>query len=406
MKPLNYFLFLIVLGSLWLVGANLAGDVMGETAPSTGAEEAVSWPSQLFLVRPEGAKGPLVAYDMADGRQRFKLPAGLLSADEAHYFTAVLEGESTSIQAYDVTTGRLRESWTVNGRWALQSISAAGQWLALRRVVPAGLQQFWAITNQWQTEMQIVDTTSGQTSHTFTLDGNFEVETISVAGDGLFLIQHLPAANPDHYLVRFYDPEVGDLWEAPLRDKRFTDQVMAGLAWSGIGSPDGQWLLTLYLNTQRNVAFIHTLNLVDRYPVCIDLPSGAGDFELLKYYTVALAGDGRTVFAVNPALGVVVEVSLETFEVVHTTEFTAYKGIELDAPLSQSVLSDDGRWLYFTDGRSAWLYDVKTREVSGPLVTDQSIEGLGVSEDGQRLYVARAGQPVMVVDTASGQVLP
>ena len=92
MKRLNYLLFLIVLGPLWLAGANLDGTEEAETAVSP-------WPSQLFLVRPEGAKGPLLAYDMADGRQRFTLPAGLLSADEAHYFTAVPAAEATTIHA-------------------------------------------------------------------------------------------------------------------------------------------------------------------------------------------------------------------------------------------------------------------------------------------------------------------
>ena len=36
---------------------------------------------------------------------------------------------------------------------------------------------------------------------------------------------------------------------------------MQGRAGQVVASPDGEWLLTLYVNTQSNTAFVHALNL-------------------------------------------------------------------------------------------------------------------------------------------------
>jgi len=67
------------------------------TAPAAATSapkpaEAAQAP-ELFLARPEGARGPLVAYDMASGLQRFTLPAGLMAADEKSFFTAAVTGD-------------------------------------------------------------------------------------------------------------------------------------------------------------------------------------------------------------------------------------------------------------------------------------------------------------------------
>jgi hypothetical protein len=183
---------------------------------------------------------------------------------------------------------------------------------------------------------------------------------------------------------------------------------MTGLAWGGLASSDGRWLLTLYLNTSHNVAFIHALNLVDKFPVCIDLPSGEGDFEQLEYYALTLDPNGRTVYAANAALGIVAEVSLDTFRVVRTSEFPASTDItpqtEPETPTNYSVLSKDGQMLYFSNGWDVWGYNTKSHEVNGPYLSDTPIRSLGLSEDNQRLYVATDQQP-LVLDLTDSKAL-
>jgi hypothetical protein len=425
------------------------------------------------LVRPEGSKGPLVAYEMSDGREQFTLPAGMLSADGQHYYAAhtltpgpspvaddrrgeqaLTPGDifplnmlpangwsysaatlrpfgyaqgglrlgqasppgSTRLDAFDSGTGNLERSFVLDGDWALSGVSPSGRWLALTRTAaPLRLPpsergegeggQAWAAARagQWKTSMQIVDADNGQVVHVLNLDGNFEVETISADGKSLFLVQHLPAVNPDHYLIRLYDLSKEQLLVDPLRAKG-ADEVMAGLAWDGIASPDGRWLLTLYLSTRRNVAFIHALNLHDKYPVCLDLPSGSGDFDQLKHYTVALSPDGRKAYATNPVLGVVAEVGLNQLQVMRTVTFDSGIMAKYAPHSSRSLVSNDGRTLYFSSGPVLWRYDIASRTVSAPHAVSAPIVGLGLSGDDQQLFVASEGGQLITFDVAAGSM--
>ena len=376
-------------------------------APAKATTPPAAWPSESFFVRPDGAKGALIAYDMADGRERFRLPAGMLSADRKFFYAAEADGSLTRLKSFDPGTGGEQSRFTFPGAWALTGVSPAGRWLALTRFAGESEKQGWAKANTWQTDVQIVDAQTGQTAHHLSLDGNFEVETIS--GKSLFLVQHLPAVNPDHYLIRLYDLSAEALIADPLRSKG-SDEVMAGLAWEGAASPDGLWLLTLYLSTRRNVAFIHTLDLLNKYPVCIDLPSGGGDFDQLKYYSLTLSPNSLKVYATNAVLGVVAEVNLNDRQVTRVVRFEGSGSApearyDPQAPPARSVMSKDGQRLYFTSGQEVWAYDTRTGQVSGPYPVNALVLGLGVSGDGQRLYVTTANQPLLVFDTASGQAL-
>jgi hypothetical protein len=374
---------------------------------SSPETEDAAPPAELFRVRPEGAKGSLIAYDMSDGREAFTLPAGMLSAYGRDYYAATAQADTTRLDVFDPDTGNLERSFTLDGQWALSGVSPLGRWLALTRIADRHEKQSWIAANQWWTDIQIVDGNSGAIAHILSLDGNFEVETISAGGDSLFLVQHLPAVNPDHYLIRLYDLSAESLQADPLRAKG-ADEVMAGLAWDGLASPDGRWLLTLYLSTQRNVAFIHTLDLRDKFPVCIDLPPREAGFDQLKHYTLALAPDGQTVYATNAALGIVAEVSLYTRRLTRMTDVDRRSSpTEYDAqtPVAHSIVSSDGQTVYFTDSADVWAYDTGSRKVSGPYAIGARILGLGLSADGQRLYVAREGRLPLALDVADGGAL-
>lgn len=354
------------------------------------------WPSELFFVRPEGAKGRLVAYDMSYAAERFSLPAGMLSADGKSYYAAQAGELSTTLTAFDSNTGNPRKSFALDGRWGLGGVSPTGLWLALTRHPAPNAKRAWTAANMWQTDIQIVDVSGGQAAHVITLDGNFEVETISAGGQALYLIEHLPVVKPDHYLIRLFDLSAEALQADPLRSKT-SNEVMAGLAWEDVASPDGHWLLTLYLSTRRNVAFIHALDLIDKYPLCIDLPSGGGNFSQLKDYTLTLSPGGRKAYAANATLGVVAEVSLNELQVVRQVRFAAGPSAaavyDTHAPTARCIISADGQMLYFTSGKDVWGYDAKTRKVSRRYVTDGQISGVGLSRDGQRPYVARLDRP-------------
>ena len=66
----------------------------GEHPTGASALKAKVQPVELFLARPQGAKGPLVAYNMSNNDEYFRLPPGLLSADQDHYLAAIARQNS------------------------------------------------------------------------------------------------------------------------------------------------------------------------------------------------------------------------------------------------------------------------------------------------------------------------
>ncbi|MCI0393868.1 MAG: hypothetical protein L0332_07745 [Chloroflexi bacterium] len=400
MNRIAQLLCLLFLGTFILALGGLAGPVGGASGPLPVARPVGDGPSELFFVRPAGARGPLVAYDMADSRPRFELPAGLLSADGARYYAARYLLGMTTVDAYDPQLGRDAGGFSLAGLWELQALSPTGRWLALVHLAGEEGQQHTSV------RVMDMDGENSQVAKALELDGAFEAEAISAAGDGLFLIQHLPDASGNwdagHYLVRLYDLGQEELLADPLRAKTAVDEVMAGLAWGGVASPDGQWLLTLYLSTWRNNAFIHALNLPNRFPICLALPSGDGDFDQLRHYTLALSSDGSAVYAANPALGVVARINLNPLESARTATF---EPVEMagDAafPISHSVLSADGEAFYFSGGRHVWAYDTRAGQVGEPYTVEApAISGLGLSSDGRRLYVAGEDQSVTLFEVS------
>ena len=178
----------------------------------------------------------------------------------------------------DPATGKRTGAIDLGGAWRLQGVSATGRWAGLSR---SG------------TEVLVVDTEQGRIAHELELPGRFAVETISAEGDFLFLQQNFVDGS---YAVRGYDLAAGRLIRGSLGTKGETVKML-GEAGQVVASPDGRWLLTVYVETTTNTAFVHALNLVDRIPTCIPLPPCERCAP--EDWTLALAADGRTLRATN-----------------------------------------------------------------------------------------------------------
>lgn len=186
---------------------------------------------------------------------------------------------------FDAATREQTGRYPLRGRWTLGGVSATGRWIGLTR---AG------------TEVIVVDAATGKVAHELRLPGRFAVETISKDGDFLFLQQSFVDGS---YAVRGYDLVRGQLLPGSLGTKGRTVR-MQGRAGQVVASPDGEWLLTLYVDTKSHTAFVHALNLVDRTPICILLPpcEDCADDDLTRW-TLRLRPDGRTLLATHPDLG-------------------------------------------------------------------------------------------------------
>ncbi len=357
-----------LLAAALLSPASASGD--GCPLPCSGQSSSPTSAKYLY-VQPAGEGGRLLAYDTASGKLAFGFPAGRASGDGLWFHTAAPSGSDTAIARWQLGTGRAVSAWTFAGRWRLAGVSPGGRWLALVRRA---------------TEIAIVDAATTRIAHRLRLDGDFEVETVSADGKRLFLIEHLDAGR---YLVRLYDLRGERLVTNPLRAKG-EDRIMAGLAWSGVASPDGRWLLTLYLNTARDQAFVHALDLIRSQAVCIDLPSGSGELDLLKRYALKLSPDGRTLYAANAALGALAEIDLGSKRVVERATFPARLTGAAPPRGATATISRDGRRLFFTGGRDLWRYDTVRNRVGGPFRTGGRLVGLGFGVGDHSVHALRA----------------
>ena len=202
-------------------------------------------------------------------------PAGSVRAADGSSSFAVRDGKLLRI---DPLTGRRMGTYELGGHWKLGGVSATGRWVGLTR--PG-------------TEILVVDTERGVVTHELALSGSFAVETISAAGDFLFLQQNFVDGS---YAVRGFDLAAGKLLPGSLGTKGKTVR-MQGAAGQVVASPDGRWLLTVYVETRTNSAFVHALDLVAREPRCIPLPPC--ERCSAKDWTLALAPDGNTLRAAN-----------------------------------------------------------------------------------------------------------
>ena len=373
--------------------------MLGLGSPRTVRALANPASAAPFVVRPDGARGPLVAYDQQTGNEIFRLPPGMISADGTRYFAATPSEHAILLETYDTTTGRALRTKRFEGDWTIGGVSHSGRWVVLAhqpgRLVAADSTDADLV----QTAILVVDAGRGSVTHEITLDGDFAVEMISANGDALFLIEHLAAGpgEPAPYLVRVYDLALDYLDPNPLRDKRFLDELMTGLAWDGLASPDGQWLLTLYVNTARDRAFIHALNLRERYAICLDLPALGGSVEQLAAYSLTLAPDGRRAYAINPVLGVVAEINLVDVTIGRSTTFDPVPATSSTlAVVSSPTATPSSSLPAATSGASSRPRAAVDRlpSVVAPVV------GLSVSTSGDQLLVAAAEGPIARIDAA------
>jgi hypothetical protein len=348
-------------------------------------------------VRPDGDWGSFVTYDLPSGDVRFTLPGGLVTADAKSYFSArsgARQERTTTIRRYDPRTGELKRTWSVRGRWWLSGVSPTGRWIALTS----------ARSNRLLTTLGIMDTTVGRVGRIVRLKGSFEVETLSADGRRLFLLQHL-SGNRDRYLVRLYDVSRGRLRDGSLRGKG-EPQVMTGFAWNALASPDGRWLLTLYVDVGRNAAFVHALDLESSKPRCISLPSRRHAFEALRRYSLTLSRDGTRLYAANPALGAVAEIDLRALEVVRTARFRPEPVPLRKLPqTTNGAIARDGRTLYFTGARAVWAFDAATGSARGPYPAGGPVIGLAFGERERSLFAIRADRTIVGFDAATGKRL-
>ena len=173
------------------------------------------------------------------------------------------------------------------------------------------------------TRLAIADTASGDVRK-YRLRGNFEPEAFSVDSKFLFLIEYLPAMNPDRYRVRRLHLDSGRVRDVGGRDKSPAPDEMRGTGRAQVYSPAGDVLYTLYTRqdspghgapgTGDVYSFVHVLNLREGWAHCVDLPHPFGLGEPAAQ-AIAAAPDGSKLYVVDRSAAAIAEVDARSLRV-------------------------------------------------------------------------------------------
>jgi hypothetical protein len=401
------------------------------TTPTIGAR------NEELYVR-DAADGPATSLVLlGDSGQRLRdLPLGALSPDWSLVYLAEQRSAggkaSTHVQAIDLHTGQVAHETTIDGAYELPLIGADempgglapnGQWLTLRKAAgqPAGQSQFVVLDAAFARTPRYVK---------LDVDGPYVFDGIDNSGNALFLIQYVlsPSVRPSRYQVRYYDMVRGTL-DPQVVVAKGEDEVMAGTHHSSLAAPGGAWLYSLYINNQHG-PFIHALSLKDRFALCIDLPaSGKDDDAKQMFWALASSPDGRRLYAVNGALGLVAKLDishegvpemLRTAELPPAPSARAGVGQALSALFAPSVaeakpghggpgaaaLSADGATLFAIGERGLLAIDTSNLTLRGRYLPDISLAGLAIGASSGQIYVVNsAAGTILNVDAASGKLL-
>jgi hypothetical protein len=376
MRP-RLTLLVLAVALLGLGAASAASACQCGGCPPTACEPTSGAGAGSLAVRPAGPRGPLVSYAIRDGQVRFVLPAGVASADGRRYVSAVRRHARTTLRILDARTAHGIGARTVAGGWNLGGVSGNGRWIALVR------------PRRGATAVRLVDARTGS-ARAFELQGWFDVDAVANDGRRVFLIQYVKGG----YLIRFYDLARRELAVRVLTER---GEPMPGAAWGAVASPDGRRVMTLYLRGRS--AEVHTLDLSRGTAVCIDLPGGTvGE---LHAYSLALAPAGTTLYAANPALGVVATVDLARLRVTRVVRFHPLRHV--DTASRGAAVSHDGRTVYFAAGNGVYAYDTAYQRVRGRYDVGGGIAGMALGRADRYLLVVRRDGSSMRLVAATGR---
>ncbi len=343
------------------------------------------------------------------------LPLGVpIDARWGRMITTEQIGGKTVVRNLVVQPGWGGTSNTIDGAWRLPTIgpdpvpvgvSADGITVVLvedGKLAADGLTRFAIFDQGVLNPARIVE-----------LHGRFDYDALSPDGKTLYVVEHLDSDAGGVYQVRAVDVASGTLKDGVIADKRNLDEQMAGYPLAQVRRADGI-VLTLYRG--REHPFIHALNTVEGWAVCIDLPATrAHDDAAAADWGLAQSPDGSSVYAVNATLGLVEEVDPTQQTVRRSTSVQplAGSGIVLakfghqeSGPAGRRVVvGPTGRTIYAAGAGGILAIDATTLEASDRLIPGKAVESLAVTPDGGTLYALLRDGHIVKLDAATGTLL-
>jgi len=338
-----------------------------------------------------------------------RLPLGAISPDGKHLYSV----SSNTLRDIDPHSGAVVRTLQLPGSFNMPPATLGG--------IPGGLSQ----NGQWlvlqtkgastSSHMLMVDTSDFKVFSRIDLDGYFEFDAISNDGLRLYVIEYTNVTQ-GYYRVRVYEVAAGQLGSYTIVDKGGAPEPMTGVRLSGVFSPDGQWLYSVYAR-QSGGAFVHALNLSAPYAYCLDLPGSGPSSDLNDmHWSLALTADGKHLYAANGAMGVVTQIdNLDGYNpsIVRTKQIgaaastagTLVQNVEAKELGAQgAVLSPDGATLVTTGSKGLIWIDTATLRARSLQLTNWTVWSLVASPNGRTVYALSDAGVIADLSMADGRL--
>ena len=374
-------------------------------APAASEEtEAGGPPSELLYVQ---ADRYVSAVDAATGSLVMSSSELAIPHDWSSVFTASRGATATTISDLDPTEAAKRGAVEVPGDMELTVASDDGEHVALATPRGEGATP-WLPDGRAVTGVAVLSPRTGERQD-FNLKGNFEPEAFSTDGQELFMIEYIPAIAPDRYRVRRLKLKNGKV--APIgRLKLAAPDQMRGTGRMQVMAPDGSQLYTLYTRQGPNYAhgapeenregmvhaFVHLLDLTDRWAHCIDLPMPFGKTSATAS-AIAMSPSGGPLYVTDWTSGAVAKVSTEKVRVGEVIR------LDFGAP-DEETFAQAGfvsQRLYVAGNDEVVVLDGDSLAVLDRWSLDGEVTGLLLTADEDRLYVS-LGDRIVHLDPMTG----
>jgi hypothetical protein len=366
-------------------------------------------PPETLLLGTEA--GPLVV-QVPSGSVLFDRPGTVASLGGSWLLSATPSAGSTLLSIVDGADAEAASTVRLDGTLDVRVVAESGGAVALMDPLPDGWDPEVPLPRS-RTPVVVADPTGATETRTYDLRGNFEPEAFSTDDRQLFMIQHLPAEAPTVYRVTVLNLRTGRVVPVfgPFKGPA---ERMPGIRLQQVLSPNADQLYTLYSSARpgyaphhapvpngATVSFVHVLSLQDGWAHCVGLPEELWDRPASEQ-AMATSPNGRLLYIADPTLGLVTVMDTASLELRTYPIDLSVSGVRR----TSAVVSGDGSALFVaTAGEHGGVtrIDTVTFDVVRTWATDD-VSGLGLSADGERLYVAFDDR-VEVMDARTGSEL-
>ncbi len=363
---------------------------------------------KLYEAASTSSAQQLSVIDSRSHSVELSMPLGTPSPDWTHLYAVSGDG----LIEIDPQTGTKLQNVRLPGYYQLPSATLSG--------MPGGLSQdgHWLVLEKFDptsspvpnaTHLLLLETSFGKPMRQFDLQGYFQFDAVSNDGQRIFLIQYI---SPTEYYVRQFDVGIKQLNPTIIFDKSDGGAAMAGLRLSGVASPDGHWLYSVYVRQDKS-PFIHALNLDGSLiAVCLDLPgSGYASNSDAFHWSVAMNADGTHLYAANGATGTVEDIGIDSgfpnharaarIDTSQTGGIFGVRDVEAkELGGNAAAVSPDGKTLVIGGSAGLFWVDTTSLKATDHQLADWNVWSLAMSPDGTTVYAVRDSGMIAEVSMA------